>query len=430
MAFKRCIFDIETDGLLDTVSKLHCIAIMDADTGELQSYHDNVSEPLKLLNQAEEIIGHNIICFDLPVLEKLFGFTRYGKLTDTLVCTRLIYPDMKNEDFKYKPPRLPVKYYGRHSLEAWGLRLGEYKDEFGKTTDWAEWSPEMQEYCEQDVRVTKRLYDMIRAKNYSPVALELEHTFQKIIFQQEQYGFCFNHDAAVKLYASLASLREDVSRQLQDAFPPKEEVEIFVPKVNNKTRGYVAGAPVERKRIAPFNPSSRTQIAERLAEKYGVTFTEFTEKGAPKVDEEVLGNLEYPECALLIRYLTLEKRLGQLAEGAQAWLKSIGKDGRIHGSVVCNGAVTGRCAHHHPNIAQVPAVGAEYGADCRALFGPPDGCYQLGCDASGLELRCLAHYLTRYDGGAYREEVLHGDIHTANQKAAGLATRNEAKRFI
>lgn len=434
MAFDRCIFDIETDGLLDTITRVHHIAIMDADTEELASYHteEELDKALKTLRTAKELIGHNIICFDLPALHQVYGFEPHpsSRIIDTLVCTRLIWSDLKNDDFKYRPPRLPLTLYGRHSLEAWGLRIGEYKDDFGKTTDWQSWSPEMAEYCEQDVRVTHKLLQRIEAKRYSQDALRLEHDFQRIILKQEQFGFCFDQKAAVELYATLAAEREALSGQLQKAFPPVTVEEEFIPARDNKTRGYVKGVPFIKRKEVAFNPSSRTHIANRLKERYGWEPVELTDKGAPKIDDEVLSALPYPEAPLISRYLMLEKRLGQLSEGSQAWLKNIGKDGRIHGHVNTNGAVTGRCTHSYPNIAQVPSVGSEYGADCRALFGPPPGYYQLGCDASGLELRCLAHYMARYDGGAYRDEVLHGDIHTANQKAAGLETRNEAKRFI
>ena len=436
-AFKTCIFDIETDALLDGVTKLHCMVILDPDTGEMMSLHtpEEIAQGLKVLENAELVIGHNIMSFDIPVLVKLFGYSpREGQcVRDTLICTRLIYPDIKNTDFTLsrRPGAvLPLRLFGSHSLEAWGFRLGEYKDDFGKSTDWAEWSQEMQDYCEQDVRVTKRLWDMILSKEYSERAIELEHAFRRIIDKQEHYGFCFDRDAAVALYAELSEKRLKLKEELQALFPPVDKGETFVPKRDNKTKGYKKDVPVWRPKITAFNPSSRTHIAERLMEKYQWEPAEYTDKGAPKIDEEVLSKLPFPECKQLSEYLLLDKRLGQLSDGAQAWLRSVGEDGRIHGQVNTNGAVTGRCTHHHPNIAQVPAVGAPYGEECRALFGPPTGYYQLGCDASGLELRCLAHYLTRYDGGAYQEVILHGDIHTENQKAAGLPERSTAKRFI
>ena len=207
----------------------------------------------------------------------------------------------------------------------------------------------------------------------------------------------------------------------------------MTPKVNNAKRGYIKGVTIWKPNIIPFNPGSREDIAERLKQTYGWTPSEFTESGSPKIDDEILTALPYPEAKELSRYFLLQKRLGQIGEGRQAWLKNaICENGQyiIHGRVITNGAVTGRCTHSSPNIAQVPAVGSPYGEECRALFHAPTGWLQIGCDASGLELRCLAHYMARYDNGAYADIILHGDIHTENQKAAGLETRNQAKRFI
>lgn len=208
-SFKTCIFDIETDGLLDTVTKLHCLVILDPDSGGLFSCHTpaEVAVGLELLEKAKTVIGHNILSFDIPALRKLFpAVYNPGKdqvVLDTLVCTRLIYPDIKNTDFAMsRTPHataLPFRLFGSHSLEAWGFRLGVYKDTFGKTTDWQEWSQEMQDYCEQDVRVTERLWRMIVAKDYSEKAIRLEHEFRSIIDRQEAFGFCFDRGRAVEL---------------------------------------------------------------------------------------------------------------------------------------------------------------------------------------------------------------------------------------
>jgi DNA polymerase I-like protein with 3'-5' exonuclease and polymerase domains len=143
----------------------------------------------------------------------------------------------------------------------------------------------------------------------------------------------------------------------------------------------------------------------------------------------VLAGIDMPEAKLLNEYLLLNKRIGQLGTGKQAWLK-LQKDGKIHGRVNHMGAVTSRCTHNNPNVAQVPSVGAEYGTECRSLFHAPEGYSLLGADASGLELRCLAHYMASYDDGSYSKVVLEGDVHTTNQEAAGLPTRSNAKTFI
>lgn len=436
---KRYVFDIETDGLYDATTKIHSLVLGDVDTGEIISCTDNgigyqpVHSGLQLLAEADEIIGHNIICFDIPVIRKLFpDFNPKGKVTDTLVCSRLIWPDMRDTDFGYKRkhPEFPGNLIGSHSLKAWGYRLKDNKDVFGETTDWKDWSEEMQTYCEQDVKVTLRLFNLIESKQYSMEALALEHQFATIIQRQEHHGILFDTQKAGVLYAELVAKRDAINDELQKVFPPKDEGCAWTPKVNNKAKGYVKGKAIWKEKIVPFNPGSRDHIAERLKERYGWTPTVFTDKGTPQIDDEVLHKLEYPEAKLLTEYLMLQKRISQIAIGEQAWLKCVGSDGIIHGSVTTNGAVTGRCTHHHPNLAQVPAVGAPYGDRCRELFYAPEGYVMLGADASGLELRCLSHYLTKYDGGSYRDVVLNGDIHTANQQAAGLATRAEAKKFV
>lgn len=434
---KTLIFDIETDGLLDKLTKVHSLVIKDLETGLYFSCADQdgyipIREGVKLLASADTIVGHNIICFDIPALARVYPDIAISKpvMRDTLVLSRLIWPNRRDIDYslRYKCA-LPSRMFGSHSLKAWGYRLRDYKDSFGDTSDWCHWSKEMQVYCEQDVHVTALLWDKIATAKYSEEAIKLEHEFQEIIFKQETAGVMFDKKAAVALYSSLVGRREEIEEALQSEFPPEDKGEWFVPKVNNKTKGHVKGEKVWKEKIVPFNPSSRDHIAERLKAKYGWEPVEFTAKNKPQIDDSVLGSLPYPEAAMLAEYLMIQKRISQIAEGQQAWLKHE-ENGYIHGRVNTNGAVTGRCTHTNPNMAQVPAVGAPYGHECRSLFIAPEGYSMLGCDASGLELRCLSHYLAAYDGGAYRDVVLHGDIHTTNQKAAGLATRAEAKRFI
>ena len=442
----RLIFDIETNGLLDSLTVIHSLVLRDADTGELVAScarvtHDSRYSPIcygvKLLTEADEIIGHNVIKFDLPAIQKVYpSFAPQGRVTDTLVCSRLIWSDIADRDYALvKKGTLPSRLTGSHSLEAWGYRLGVLKGDFGKATHntksgdaWAVWSQEMQTYCEQDTEVTLALWRRVGAKDYSPQAIDLEHQFASIMAKQERHGFAFDKEAAQALYVSLVERRLSLKRELQEAFPPKQVETVFIPKVNNKTRGYVKGVPITKVETVEFNPSSRQMIAERL-KALGWQPEEFTDTGIPKVDETILSKLDYPEAKLLAEHFLVEKRIGQLAEGDQAWLK-LERKGRIHGSVNTNGAVTGRCTHSNPNVAQVPRVGSAYGKECRSLFTVRPGYSLVGADLAGLELRCLAHYMARYDDGAYGKVLLEGDIHTENQKAAGLETRNQAKTFI
>lgn len=426
----KLVFDIETNGFLETMDKVFSLVIYNVDTKVLSSYnYKEIEIGIGHLLEADEIIGHNIMQFDIPALQKVYPqFVYKKKIFDTLIASRLVWSNLKDTDFKNRI--VPNKYLGSHSLKAWGYRLGDNKDEFGDTTDWKQWSQEMQTYCEQDVKLTAKFYEKICDKNYSQQALDLEHEFASCIHKQEQSGFYFDVEKAKQLYQELNEKRLSILDELQKIFPPwKKVVGILIPKRDNKTRGYKKGVPVKKIKEIVFNAGSRDHIADRLITLKGWKPNEFTPDGKPKLDEKILDKLNYPEAKLLAEYLLIQKRLGMLAEGDNAWIK-LEKKGKIYGKVITNGTATGRCTHHSPNIAQCVSSGSKYGKELRSLFVVPSGYKLLGCDLSGLELRCLSSYLTKWDNGLYREELLNGDIHTANQKASGLPTRDKAKTFI
>ena len=348
---------------------------------------------------------------------------------------------------------LPPALLGSHSLKAWGYRLGIHKGTFGETTDWSTYTPEMGTYCHQDTLVTVALWNLLSTKE-GLGDLSMEFAFGRLMSQQELHGVCFDERKAGDLYATLATRRAELVERCRTVFPgwyhegkkpecyflrlPDGTVESHGSKGDaEKARKAKGLRPTEvtitpgplRKSHTPFNLGSRDHIARALTERYAWVPTDYTETGKPKIDDEILGALDYPEAKLIAEYLMVEKRIGQLAEGDNAWLKLCRK-GRIHGQINTCGAVTGRCTHSNPNMAQVPANRAPYGKDCRSLFGPPPGYVQVGADASGLELRCFAHFLARWDGGAYAKVILEGDVHTHNQHAAGLDSRDKAKTFI
>lgn len=446
------LFDIETNGFLDTLDAVHCLVTHDTEVGTTLRFRGSniASQGLPYLASQPSIGGHNVIKFDLPALKKVYGWTYDGDIYDTLVASRLAFADIKDADLKlFKKGSLPGKLIGSHALKAWGYRLGELKGTYAEETAaklqeagvagencWAEWSQEMEDYCAQDVRVTVRLYQKLQERKLTPLSVWLEHEFAKVIARQERRGVCFDKDAAEKLWVELAAAREEAGRKLKEVFGSWQvKGKTFTPKRDNKKLGYTAGVPVTKWKTVAFNPASRDHIANRLQTLHGWKPVAFTDGGKPKVDEKIISKLPYPEVPLILDYLLLDKRLGQLAEGEQAWLK-VERNGRIHGSVNTGGAVTGRCTHSNPNLAQVPKVGSRYGKECRALFGPTEGMVLVGCDASGLELRCLSHYMAKWDNGKYGQAVVNGkssdgtDIHTMNQKAAGLPTRDMAKTFI
>jgi DNA polymerase I len=264
----------------------------------------------------------------------------------------------------------------------------------------------------------------------SPQALELEYRVAWLCAQIERNGFPFDSQAATELLATMVDEREALRRDLVGLFPNwMVRLPDFIPKRNNATQGYIAGVPVPRWREHEFNPSSRDHIADRLTEKYGWKPESWTDGGKAVVDDEVLSKLPYPEAQKLSRSFLLDKRIGQLAEGNQAWL-NVTKNGRIHASYNTNGAVTGRATHSHPNISQVPRVSSPFGRDCRALFTVPPGWVLVGADQSGLELRCLASDMAAFDGGTYCSVVTEGDVHTTNQVAFGFYLRDSSKTGI
>ena len=243
------IFDIETDGLLDSTRKLHCIAIYDTETKTLESYSGNsLLAGIDKLERADELIGHNIVKFDLPALQKIYPSfdTKEGcKIFDTLLVSKLVYPDIGElDDRNIRKGSFPKKLRGRYSLKAWGYRLGELKGDYCEQDGaWNQWSVEMEEYCKQDVLVTKKIYDLLKTKYLSEKSLEIEHKFAKIIGLQEQRGVCFDKEKAVELAANLVEEKAELERKLKLAFPNEIREETFIPKVNNKTRGYIKGRP-------------------------------------------------------------------------------------------------------------------------------------------------------------------------------------------
>lgn len=435
----RLVFDIETDGLLDECTKVHCLVAQDYDTGEVHAFRPHqIEEGLKLLEQADELIGHNILGFDIPALNKLYpNFKPRAVLWDTFIISKVIWINIKETDFSlHRKGRLSAKNIGRYSLKAWGERIKLLKDDFGEDTDWKEFSEEMLTYCIQDVAVNCKLYSLILAKNYPINVLDMEQRIHQICLEQERFGFPFNVDKAQKLLAKLrvrtAELKAILTAELGPCWIHSQGVITPARNLNYKdvTRGNVKeGCEYTKIKIIEFNPGSRTHLAKRLQEKFGWEPTEFGDDGNPTLSEDVLDKLELPIAKHISEFLMISKRLGQLAEGRQAWL-SLERDGFIHGRVDTLGTVTYRCSHSNPNLAQIPANRAPYGADCRELFEALEDEYLLGCDVSGLELRLLAHYMAKWDAGAYGKIILEGDIHSENQKNAGLPTRDNAKTFI
>lgn len=428
------VFDLETNGLYKDVEEIFCLVIYDIIRNKTHVYRpDTIIDGLKYLATADVLIGHNILFYDIPVLNKLYPEFVFKNIhiIDTLVCTRLIWPKEELETLDTEIyPDVPTKLKGSASLKAWGYRLSDNKIEF---KDFTQWSPEMETYCIQDVNVTTKLFNHIQAKKYPESALKLEHDFAIAISKQIVSGFPFDLDAALDLVDVLKDKKQELEKELQIAFPPLIEETIFIPKVNNKLKGYIKDIPFTKTREVKFNPGSRQQTVERLVQKYNWKPENVTEKGNPILNDDILESLPFPEAKLLAEYQLVKKRLGQISEGNNAWTKLVyPEDGKIHGDVITNGCITGRCAHRNPNLGQVTAAYSPYGKECRALFHAPKGYVLIGVDAKALELRCLAGYLSYWDQGEYGSVVIdpEQDIHIYNQKLFDVETRDIAKRLL
>ena len=393
---KRLVVDIETDSLDATT--IYCIVAKDLDDQRIYTYKPNyIHHAKELIESADIIVMHNGVSFDAPVLKRLLGVEiPLAKIRDTLIMSQLANP-MRD---------------GGHSLDAWGKTLGFGKLDFH---DFSGYTDKMLTYCVRDVELTAKVYKALvpTLKGFSARSIKLEHQIRAVIDKQEQNGFTLDVKEAMILVAKLSDESSKINNELQVVFKPITQV-----RVSEKT-----GKRLKDK-VTVFNPGSRKQIAERLM-ALGWKPHAYTETGQAIVSEEVLSKVvDIPQAQLIAQYLLLEKRVSQI----KSWIEAADEHDKVHGRVLTLRTITGRMAHTSPNMAQVPAVYSPYGKECRSLWKVSSDDYTLlGTDASGLELRMLAHYM---NDEAYTKEVVEGDVHTANQTAAGLPTRDNAKTFI
>ena len=385
--------DIETDGLDATT--IWCAVCRHNGESEVICNEKDFKDYVQRKAGAT-FVFHNGIGFDVPVVERLWDFTFHRALvTDTLILSRLADPSRS----------------GGHSLRNWGNILGFAK---GDHDDWSRLTTEMIDYCIRDVELTEAVYErlMVELDGFSQDSIDLEHEVQWVIQEQERNGWLLDQRLCHILCAKFKERMNEIESNLQALFPPIVE-ERYSEKTGKRLKD----------KVHVFNVGSRQQVAERLTAK-GAVWKELTATGTPVVDEKTLKeNYHVPESAQVLEYLLLQKRYAQV----NSWVEHVQEDGRVHGRVITNGAVTGRMTHQSPNMAQVPSVNSEYGEDCRNCWIVPEGRRLVGVDASGLELRMLAHYMGDEE---FTNVLLRDDIHTRNQTAAGLATRPQAKTFI
>jgi DNA polymerase-1 len=415
---KRILLDIETD---TKHSHIWVVVTKDIDTGETKLWKQ--AKPLvEYLKDTTLIVAHNGINFDFPVLNRLWNTKIHGnQVFDTLIVSRLLDPSLENG----------------HSLEAWGERLGVQKIDYRAVWLWMTNRSEkdtpkllefdephealMDHYCVRDVDVLEVLYHhlvkLLNEKEFSTQSVELEHKVAAIISKQERNGFRLDQVYATNLLVDIQGKLDGIYEQMQQRWPP-----VTLERYSEKTGKRLKDT------IVTFNPGSRQQIAEKLID-LGWKPKKHTDKGQVIVDEAVLSELKYPEAKLIADYLLLQKRISQI----KSWFDCVGSDGRVHGRVITNGAVTGRATHSTPNMGQIPNTSSLYGKECRQCWTVDEGNVLIGVDLSGIELRCFAHYL---NDDEYTKAIIEGkqedgtDVHTRNQRAFGVATRNDAKTVL
>jgi DNA polymerase I-like protein with 3'-5' exonuclease and polymerase domains len=429
------VFDLESNHYdFDIINVIHCIAIGCYKTRKVDLYVTPTEkrEAIQRLNKAKVVAGHNTCKFDIPALQMFYPEFKPACNVDTLILSKLAKPSLFS-----------------HSLETWGTLLkcakGDYVKEFKeragkeytKGDEWLEYSPEMGAYNIQDVVVNLGILEsVLKAEGlmYPWSAFELEAYVAQRVLDFERIGVGFDVKKAEELYSTLLDEREQIESQLREQFAGffKKGAE-FIPKRDNKKLGYTKGSPMTKVTYEEFNPSSRQHVERYLKKLFDWEPVVFTDGGQAKINDEILESLaEYiPEAGLIARYFMLSKRLSQLATAEGSWLNKV-KDGRIHGKINTVGTTTFRCSHNTPNLGQVPSGEKPFGYECREMFshGFDDTWAFLGCDQSGIEARLLGHYCAQFDGGALNKIILDGDIHTHNQKLAGLPTRAQAKTFF
>ena len=442
----QTIFDIETNGFYQDCTTIHCIALkrIGIDNDVLLYTQSNINEALDILENSEVLIGHNIIQFDIPVLEKFYPSRNFThNVLDTFNLSCIVFPQRQ-----------------KHSLEDWGKDLGfekfnpmtgkEYTDEEWKERKktkneaWDKYTSEMGAYCQQDVRVTELVLWQCNIDEIPKSVIELSNKFSWCISQQVINGHKIDTENLLKLNTQIEQDEVVAANELLSKLPSFTDYTFKVYKRPNKNKNVKAGDIECIEVTTPFNLSSTYHWMRYLKEKYDFNPPLVRRKGkdepTPSLDDEVLASIEdkYSEIKDLLLWKTANKIRKMIYNSDNSLYNLLDKDGIIHGKVYTDGTVSGRCSHNKPNLSTMPSVRTDdngpikgikgkYAYEVRNLFIPHDGYVQVGFDAKGLEYMCLAHYIN--DRHFSVDIIENGDIHTWTQQTLGFETRRQAKTF-
>lgn len=440
---KRLVFDIEANGFLSSVNKVWCVATRDVDTLEKKTFDvDQIDEAIAYLSDADVLIGHNILLYDLPVLEKLYGFKYTGQVWDTLIASRMKFS--RNT---------------KHSLKHWGEYLERRKMiPQGKIgfEDFSKYSTEMLEYCEQDVEVNYVFFSRGLADfDFTHDSVRLESDIALIQAKSEEYGVSFDYESAMKLQAEIASKMETIASKVEDAlgyswteieYRLKNDGELthhavkLLEKVRREYPEFTHRAVKVHDRCLIKVPTKVTLDTKKLLQEKLISLgwepVWKTEKGNPQMTRQ--GSVDPNLMKLNLgdanigEYYVLKHRHSIVS----GFFKNVREDGKIPSEANTLGAITARYTHR--KIANLPATRSLYGQEIRELFGVEEGRVQVGSDLAGIEARLLAHYMndegfTEFISGK-DENGEDNDVHGFNRKAiykiANMeVTRDESKTF-
>lgn len=414
------VFDIEANGL-DDANQVWCLVAQNVATEELYSFvgHDAIRRWVSELPSDAVLVGHNAISYDIPTLNRILGVgLSLHRCVDTLVLSYLYHP------------HLP----GGHSLDAWGERLKYPK---GSYSDWTHYNERMLDYCQQDVRLTRRVFlalrDRMVKRGFSETSAWIEHRVRIVIDKQERRGFNFDVSRAQRLQSKLRGLEAHYGTEIHELFPPElapvNTYEFRTLKDGSPTSHYtrhVENYPQVTHSLdgtyttwdyREFNIGSPKQRVERLL-SLGWEPKTFTPTGQPKVDEDSLVAFAQSSGRRQIQSIANWLVVNGRANMVSTWLNAVRDDGRIHGRVYSCGAITRRMRHNSPNTANIPGNEARFGRACRSLWRASPGRVLVGYDAAALEMRVFGHYLGNKEAA---DLYIYGDPHTANTEALNAA---------
>ena len=400
-----CVADIEANGLLhlqltknkqpmSVASRIHCIAIKTLGVDDTRLYTpENLMEGYHDLNSYDYVIGHNFMGMDKPAIEKFLGPVK-PRVIDTLIISRMLYPD------KYD---IPMK---RHSLEAWGKWLGHHKGDY--QGGWEEYNEDMGEYCMNDVVLNELIYLKQRelSKNNQRVpknSVALEHEVAEVGSQEiSRWGFRIDRKRLPEVKQVLEAEMAEIAFDLKQSFP--DEV---TPRYHKTT-----GKPI-KPNIVEFNPNSPDKVGYYFKKYLGYEFDVKEDTGNYSTDKDALKMCPHEEATKVLEYRDRSTMIGYLKD----WEARTTDSDYIHHTLNGVGTQTGRASHSDPNLGQVSK--ASYS---RTLFLAHPGEVLVGADLQGLELRMLGHYLTMHGNTDYVNVLLNGKIHWHNALLAGIAS--------